>query len=420
VTGAERGRSVEILSVVEDPATDLPAVTDLGARLAEAGLTLRGRRVLPAEDVALADHIRQAAREAGLVLALGDREGTAALRTTLSRLTGSRLVLNERALQAVTAAYAARGRALPPRAEALALMPQSATVLLAAGGDEPGILAELDGTPVVVLPAAAALATAILIEHVLPRVAAPSGEPAVLARTLRMVALDPGPVESVVAEALRGQEGVTSSWVAGEGELALRLRVRAASASVAQARWPSLESALRTALGLAWYGDDEATLEGVTGGLLRAAQLTVALAESCTGGLVGHRLTQVPGSSAYVDRGFVVYSNAAKEALLGVPVEILKTYGAVSAPCVEAMARGARARAGTALGVGVTGIAGPDGGTPTKPVGTVFVGLADAEGAWTRRYRFDRDRAGNKALSATAALDALRRYAIGGLGALDG
>ena len=141
----------------------------------------------------------------------------------------------------------------------------------------------------------------------------------------------------------------------------------------------------------------------MVGRLLRARGFTVALAESCTGGLVGHRLTQVAGSSAYFERGFVVYSNEAKQALLGVPEAVLRAHGAVSAACAEAMARGARERAGTDLGVSVTGIAGPDGGTPTKPVGTVFVGLADARGAVVERHRFDRDREGNKALSAVRA-----------------
>jgi nicotinamide-nucleotide amidase len=127
---------------------------------------------------------------------------------------------------------------------------------------------------------------------------------------------------------------------------------------------------------------------------------------------VGHRLTQVAGSSAYFERGFVVYSNEAKQALLGVPEAVLRDHGAVSAACAEAMARGARERAGADVGVSVTGIAGPDGGTPTKPVGTVFVGLADRQGATVERHRFDRDREGNKALSAVRALDLLRRRCL--------
>ena len=415
----ERRRAVDLLSVVADPAVDLPGVAELATRLLEAGLVLKGRRILPAEDGPVTTALRQAVEEAGLVVAVGDAEGAAVLRAAMARLTGTRLVLSERALQAVTAAYAARDRALPGRAEGLALVPQGATLLLAADGGEPGILAEVEGALVAVLPAAPATAAALLAEHLLPRVTPQVGSrrswcgrsaswPWTPDRSRA-----PWPTSSEARTASRRPAGrATASW-------RVRLRVRAASIATAQARWPALEAAFRAALGGAWYGEGEATLEGATGRLLRAEGLHGGPGRVCTGGLVGHRLTQVPGSSAYVDRGFVVYSNAAKEALLGVPGEILRTHGAVSAPCVEAMARGVRARAGTTLGLGVTGIAGPDGGTPTKPVGTVFVGLADAEGAWTRRYCFGGDRAGNKALSATAALDALRRYGLGGLAALD-
>jgi len=137
--------------------------------------------------------------------------------------------------------------------------------------------------------------------------------------------------------------------------------------------------------------------------------LTVATAESCTGGLVGHRLTNVAGSSAWFERGVVVYSNRAKQELLGVPEDVLKAHGAVSAPCAEAMARGICAAAQTPCGVAVTGIAGPDGGTPQKPVGTVFIGIAVAGEVTARHFRFSGDRAAVKWQSAQMALDMLRR-----------
>jgi len=142
---------------------------------------------------------------------------------------------------------------------------------------------------------------------------------------------------------------------------------------------------------------------------LKARGLTVATAESCTGGLVGHRLTNIAGSSAWFERGVVVYSNQAKQELLGVPEEILATHGAVSAPCAQAMARGICAAARTACGVAITGIAGPDGGTPQKPVGTVFIGIAVMGEVTSRRFRFAGDRAAVKWQSAQMALDMLRR-----------
>jgi nicotinamide-nucleotide amidase len=149
------------------------------------------------------------------------------------------------------------------------------------------------------------------------------------------------------------------------------------------------------------------------GTLLRERGLAVSTAESCTGGLVAHRLTNVPGSSRYVERGVVVYSNEAKEELLGVPGDLLRAHGAVSAPVAEAMARGICRVGNTACGIAVTGIAGPDGGSREKPVGTVFIAVASPRGVEVRRFRFPGGRGAVKWQSAQAALDMLRRALSG-------
>ena len=138
--------------------------------------------------------------------------------------------------------------------------------------------------------------------------------------------------------------------------------------------------------------------------------LSLSLAESCTGGLIGHRITSRPGSSDYFNRGLIVYSNQAKQELLGVRAETLRDHGAVSAQCAAEMAKGARERSGADLGLSVTGIAGPGGGTPDKPVGTVFFGLSDATGVRSKGYEFKGTRSMIKALAAENALNWLRRY----------
>jgi nicotinamide-nucleotide amidase len=176
-----------------------------------------------------------------------------------------------------------------------------------------------------------------------------------------------------------------------------------------------MESRVVAVLGEDCYGRDGETLEQVVGRRLHERQLTLATAESCTGGLIGHRLTNVAGSSAWFERGVVVYSNRAKQELLGVPEEVLKNYGAVSAPCAEAMARGICAAAQTPCGLSITGIAGPDGGTPQKPVGTVFIGVAVSGEVTARRFLFSGDRAAVKWQSSQMALDMLRRR-LGGSG----
>ena len=405
--------TAELVTVSADLAgMGADAALAVGRVLEREGCPVRARRVVPPEEDAVERALRQAAAEGGLVVAAGEGEGAGTLRQALARCLGSRLVLSSRALEAVTSAYVARGRAVPGRAEQLALVPQGATVVAPVEPGEPGILAELGSAVVLVLPAVPAVAVSLARAHLLPRLARPGAGPAILVRTLRLVGLDVGTAEAQLQAALRGADGVSGHVVDAGEECWVRVRLRADSPAGAATAFGALEPALRGAFGAAWYGVDDEALEIVVGRLLRARGWTVALAESCTGGLVGHRLTQVAGSSAYFERGFIVYSNEAKQALLGVPETVLREHGAVSAACAEWMARGARERAGTDIAVSVTGIAGPDGGTAAKPVGTVFVGLADRQGAVVERHRFDRDRDGNKALSAVRALDLLRRRCL--------
>lgn len=154
-------------------------------------------------------------------------------------------------------------------------------------------------------------------------------------------------------------------------------------------------------------------METVVGRLLSKQERTVALAESCTGGLISHRLTQVPGSSAYVDRSAVCYSNQAKTEMLGVPAQLIAQHGAVSVEVAASMAEGIRQRAGASVGLSVTGIAGPGGATDTKPVGLVCMGLSTGPGeVTTKEFRFHGDRSMIKQRSSQAALDMLRRWLL--------
>jgi nicotinamide-nucleotide amidase len=154
-------------------------------------------------------------------------------------------------------------------------------------------------------------------------------------------------------------------------------------------------------------------MEGVVGRLLLAQKLHLATAESCTGGLLAKRVTDVPGSSQYFERGFVTYSNPAKIEMLGVSTQDLEAHGAVSAPIAEQLARGARRVSGADVGVGITGIAGPEGGTPTKPVGTVFIAVSSPKGEVVRSFRFMGNRVAVRERSVQTALDLVRRHLLG-------
>ena len=225
-----------------------------------------------------------------------------------------------------------------------------------------------------------------------------------------------GMTESALDEALSDFAGSlgnpTTSLLACPGEIHLRLTVNTESEEQETRSLDDLEARLRQRLGELLFGRDGEQMEDVVAQLLRDASRTVAVAESCTGGLVCHRLTNVAGSSTYFVRGEVAYSDHAKETLLGVPRELIARYGAVSEAVALAMASGMRDAAGTDLALGITGIAGPGGGSAEKPVGLTYIAIASEAGATCREFRFIGDRATNKLLASQAALDMVRRHLL--------
>ena len=381
---------------------DIAALTHA---LGEAGLALAGRFAVDDDEVVL-ERALSMGTDVTVVVAGGGSSSGDVVRRAVARLTGARLVLNDRALEALVERYRRRNRPLPRRAERLALLPQGA-VLWPSADSEPAWMFDGAGRIVVVLPREAALA-AIVRRHLVPLVAARVGE-AVLTRTLRTAGVSIADVEERLADRTRSDgDAAVTVLPAGNGDFEVWVRIVARGGGAVDA----LARAERDVAGLLGddcYGRDDETLERVVGRLLLDRGLTLSVAESCTSGLLGHRVTDVAGSSAYFERGVLVYSNQAKQDLLGVPEEILRTHGAVSAACAEAMARGICARSGNPVGLAITGIAGPDGGTPAKPVGTVFIGVAVSGEVETRRFQFAGDRSAVKWQSTQMALDLLRR-----------
>jgi nicotinamide-nucleotide amidase len=211
--------------------------------------------------------------------------------------------------------------------------------------------------------------------------------------------------------------GVTVTTLASPGDLAIHLTYTGAGPRPAAEAWlDGLEGAIVKALGPWIYARRGESLEEIVGGILRARGLTIACAESCTGGLIGHRLTDVPGSSDYFLESAVVYSNRAKIRRLGVPSAVLDRYGAVSAPVARSMAAGIRRTSAADLGLAVTGIAGPGGGTSRKPVGLVYLALATAGRTAVEKHLFFGGRAQIKFQSSQKALDIVRKTLIAGPG----
>jgi nicotinamide-nucleotide amidase len=273
-----------------------------------------------------------------------------------------------------------------------------------------GALLEVDGTLFATFPGVPSEMKNMLEETLEPLVRDRS-DGAIVSRTLWFAGIG----ESALAEQVQDlldAEDPTVAPLAGQGKVRLRITARAATPEQAAQKIKPVEQEILGRLGKYYFGEDDETLEGAVGRLLRKQGATLALAESCTGGLLAKRLTDMPGSSAFLVEGLVTYSNEAKERLLGVPHETLVEHGAVSGPVARAMAEGARKGAGTDYGLSVTGVAGPDGGTEGKFVGLVYIGVSDAEetfaekldlSAWARSRTAIRERSANR------AFDLLRR-----------
>jgi nicotinamide-nucleotide amidase len=252
-----------------------------------------------------------------------------------------------------------------------------------------------------------------VLSRVAARLAAAGTRPgAMRAVLLRTFGLGESNLDQELRDVAQGG-GVTLGFRTAFPDNYLRPVARGATPEEAEARLAKACDAIRERLGALVYGTGDETLEQVVGALLAARGLRLATAESCTGGLVGAKLTAVPGSSRYYQGGVVAYSNEAKRALLDVPEELLRRHGAVSAEVARAMAEGARRRFGADLAVSTTGISGPEGGTPEKPVGLVYVGFASPEASAAYELLFPLDRERHRALTAQVALDCVRRFLLG-------
>lgn len=384
-------------------------------RLDELGIRLRYKTVVGDCRDDLAQALQLAIPRADLIVLSGGLGPTAddVTRETVAAVFGAPLDEDPDVVAAIRARFAARGLPMPDINRRQALIPRGASALVNAQGTAPGLWIEHAGVACVALPGPPRELRSMLETVVRERIAPSSGGEGVFRRVIRVT----GRSESHVEEAAHP---VYSRWrsapvpietgiLASLGQIELHLAARSRTQAAAAAALDAATNALAGVLGRDLVSSDGALLETVVGRLLRAAGRWVAVAESCTGGLVASRLTDVAGSSAYVKAGWVVYSNAAKVAL-GVDAAAIAEHGAVSEPVARALASAARERAGVDYGIGLTGIAGPGGGTPAKPVGTVHVALAGPQGPpLVRALSLPGAREQVKYQASQAALDLLRR-----------
>jgi nicotinamide-nucleotide amidase len=305
--------------------------------------------------------------------------------------------------------FARLGRSMAENNLRQAMVPEGAEWLENKKGTAPGIWVEQEGVTVVLLPGPPWELEAMFQSACVPRLERIAPGLRIRTRVYKVVGLPESEVDKRIAPIYTAYQNPSTTILATLGAIEVHLRARGATAKEAEATLAELGDKIELALGDHVFSTHGESLEEVVGMYLIMKQKTVAVAESCTGGLLSERLTRTPGSSTFFLGGAVCYSNVLKTKLAGVPGELIKTNGAVSKAVAQALAEGIRRRVGASLGVGVTGVAGPGGGTPEKPVGLVYVALADEGATQVREFRFpgDRDRIRNWA--AIAALEMIRR-----------
>jgi nicotinamide-nucleotide amidase len=331
----------------------------------------------------------------------------------VAQVFGVPLVTDEESAEKIRSFARSRGLTLLDSLLKQAKVPQGAVVVPNPVGTAPGFIFARDSKTAIALPGVPAEMTAMVEQTVLPYLAAQAekqrGSSVILSRTLRLAGIGESQAEAAIADLIAAQSNPTIAPYAKTFEVHLRLTAKASDRKTAKALIAPVEQQIRERLGDYIYGADEQLLEAVIGELLHRQQRTLALAESCTGGLIGHRITNIAGSSDYFVLAVTTYSNESKVRLLGVPAEILVTEGAVSPETAAAMAEGVRKASGADIGLSITGIAGPTGATPEKPVGLVFIGYTDKFGTETEELRLRGTRTMIKERAAQYALFHLYR-----------
>jgi nicotinamide-nucleotide amidase len=358
----------------------------------------------------IGEAVRNAVERADAVVMTGGLGPTPddVTRKAVATLLGRPLRLDDRVLEDIRALARKRGRKLSPAMEGQALLPVGAEPWSNRLGTAPGILILHDETPIVLLPGVPAEMEAIAREHLVPFLRARTGRH-IDTFTLRTTGSFESRLHEKIGALPHNWPSSSLAYLPGYTGVDLRVTVSGQDRGRVTEVAKRAREELLERVGSVVYAEGETMLEEVVGELLLGKKWMLAAAESCTGGLLAKRFTDTPGSSRYFERGFVTYSNRAKVELLGVDAALIEKHGAVSAPVAEAMAEGARARAGVDVGVGITGIAGPEGGSKDKPVGTVFVAVASPAGGGMRALRLSGERTMVRERSVQAALDLVRR-----------
>ena len=384
--------------------------------LSELGIHVYYHTVVGDNPARLRSAVEIARRRADILITTGGLGPTCddLTKQTLAQVFGRELVIDEPSAQRIRSYFQRLHPDRPMTENNLqqAMLPEGCTIFANDWGTAPGCAFEAEGVRVIMLPGPPRECRAMFTHRALPYLRA-LADGTIVSRTLKIFGMGESSVEALLRERMNAMTNPTLAPYAKEGEMELRITAKAPTEAEARDLIAPVEEELRDLLGDVIYGADVKSLEEVAFALMEAQGLTFGTAESCTGGLVAKRMTDLPGASAVLKGGVVSYTDEVKHNVLGVPQALLDQYGAVSPQVAEAMARGARRVLGCDLAVSTTGVAGPDPDDRGNPVGLVYVALAGAEFCHVQELHLGRGRAMVRSRTSLHALDLVRRYLTG-------
>jgi nicotinamide-nucleotide amidase len=386
----------------------------LTEKLNSIGIEVKLKTIVGDDDARLEEAIKDALRRSSIVITTGGLGPTEddITRKIAARAMNRRLIFNEKVLEEIRRRFWAFGRTMPEINSRQAMIIEGAEVLENPNGSAPGMYIEHDNRSVVLLPGPPREMKPMFENFVQPKLIAKAGDVRVVRRVLRVSGMGESAVDERIAPVYTQYKNPQTTILFNRSEIEIHLTAQAKTETEAELLLDGLAGQIEDRLGHSIFAFRGETMEEVVGLRLAVGGFTLAVAESCTGGLISQRLTEVPGSSVYFMEGFITYSNEAKTRSLGVEEDLIERRGAVSAEVAEAMAEGARRRAGTDFGLAVTGIAGPGGGSEEKPIGLVYIALSDDAHTEHRKLNLPGDRHLIRWRSSQAALDLLRRRLI--------
>ena len=389
----------------------------IGSRLIELSIDIKKTSVVGDNEEQILNEFKECFHENELVIVTGGLGPTHddITRKCIVKFFNTELVLNDDVLKDVKSIFSKRGRQVTKLNEDQALVPKNAKVIRNKLGTAPGIWIEKDNKIFIVMPGVPFEMKEMMSSYVMPNLKEKLGEPEFV--TTRLVLQTTGIPESFLFERLGNIDellnGAEMAFLPSQFGVKLRITAKDNSVESSNNRLTEIEQKIRNKVGRFVFVKGEETLEEVVGRLLKERELSISIAESCTGGNIANLLTNISGSSDYFERGVVSYSNGSKVEMLQVDEDVIQKHGAVSPEVAEQMARGIKSVSCTDLGLSVTGILGPTGATREKPIGLVYISLCDNKSCIVKKFLFGEDRLLNKQRATQAALDMIRKHILG-------